>query len=252
MVGCGDGTTGCRPDTVMYSIRECIESRRRPVDLGIRYENEQRTDVTEQATRPPSKRREQTRARLLAAAHDVFGDVGMDAASVELICERAGFTRGAFYSNFESKEELFLALITQLAETKMDAVAVRARELAPSSIEDLSAAVRFIAGSSVGGDIEPLLISEMRTQALRDPRLGVAFLAWQDAMRARIVDIIRYVSDAYGLRVRLPIDVAAQLLLDVSEDTCLRATLEGCTLAEVNERLNTRLAELAGILVAPA
>ena len=80
------------------------------------------TDVT---SRAGSRRREQTRARLLDAAHEVFAEVGMDAASVEMICERAGFTRGAFYSNFESKNELFLALITQLAEEKLDEVAVR-------------------------------------------------------------------------------------------------------------------------------
>lgn len=207
------------------------------------------TDVT---TRPPSRRREQTRARLLAAAHDVFGDVGMDAASVETICERAGFTRGAFYSNFESKEDLFLALITQLAETKMDQVAGRVRELAPFDIQDLAGAVRHIVGYSLGSDFEPQLISEMRTQALRDPRLGRAFLAWQDVMRTRIAEIIVAVTDAYGLRVRMPVDEAAQLLLDVSDDTCLRATLEGCSSAEVGERLNVRLGHLAALLVEPA
>ncbi len=208
--------------------------------------------MSDATTRAPSRRREQTRARLLSAAHDVFGEVGMDAASVELICERAGFTRGAFYSNFESKEDLFIALIMQLAEDKMDAVAGRARELAPSTIEDLSVAVRFIAGSSLGGDFEPQLISEMRTQALRDPRLGKAFLAWQDAIRSRIAEIIVHVTEAYGLRLRMPIDAAAQLLLDVSEDTCLRATLEGRSRAEVNEQLNVRLAELAAVIVEPA
>ncbi|MFT4219212.1 MAG: helix-turn-helix domain-containing protein [Microbacterium sp.] len=201
---------------------------------------------------PPVRGRERTRALLLDAAQEVFGEVGMDAASVELICERAGFTRGAFYSNFESKEELFFALISQLAQNKMDAVAGRARELAASSLDDLSAAVRFVAGSSLDGDLEPRLISEMRTQALRDPRLGEAFLAWQDAMRERIIEIIEHVADAYGLRVRMPIDSAAQLLIDVSEDTCMRATLEGCSAAEVNERLNARLAELAAVLVEPA
>lgn len=208
--------------------------------------------MTDGMTRPPTRRREQTRARLLAAAHDVFGEVGMDAASVELICERAGFTRGAFYSNFESKEELFLALITQLAQDKMDQVAGRVRELAPSDIDDLSVAVRHIVGSSLGGDFEPQLISEMRTQALRDPRLGRAFLAWQDVMRTRIAEIIVAVTEAYGLRMRIDVDEASQLLLDVSEDTCLRATLEGCSNEEVNERLNARLGHLAVLLVEPA
>ena len=44
------------------------------------------------------------------AAFEVFSEVGIHAASVEMIAERADFTRGAFYSNFDTKEELFLAL----------------------------------------------------------------------------------------------------------------------------------------------
>jgi AcrR family transcriptional regulator len=91
------------------------------------------TDIADRtdAARPPSQRREQTRARLLDAAHEVFSEVGMDAASVEAICERAGFTRGAFYSNFETKDELFLALVTRLSDAKLDAVESRVQRLSP-------------------------------------------------------------------------------------------------------------------------
>src|SRR5258708_1901215 len=66
--------------------------------------------------RAPRKRlsREETRAltrqRLLQAAEEVFSERGFHGASIEEIVERAGYTSGAFYSNFESKEELFLAL----------------------------------------------------------------------------------------------------------------------------------------------
>ncbi|MFT4050615.1 MAG: helix-turn-helix domain-containing protein [Microbacterium sp.] len=194
-----------------------------------------------------SPRRAQTRARLLDAAHEVFGEVGMDAASVELICERAGFTRGAFYSNFDSKEDLFLALIGKLADAKMDQVAERARALAPGAL-DLAATVRHVAGAGIG-DMEPQLIGEMRAQALRDPRLGAAFLAWQEAMRVRIEEVIVLVAETYGLRLRLPAGEAAQLLLDVSEETCLRAALEGCSAADVTRRTNDRLETLAGVLL---
>ena len=48
--------------------------------------------------------------RVQRAAPEVFAEVGMDAASVEMICERAGFTRGAFYSNFASMDELLVAV----------------------------------------------------------------------------------------------------------------------------------------------
>jgi len=58
---------------------------------------------------PRSRRRKATRARLLSAAAEVLSERGFHGASVEEICERAGFTRGAFYSNFAAKDDLVLA-----------------------------------------------------------------------------------------------------------------------------------------------
>jgi AcrR family transcriptional regulator len=52
-----------------------------------------------------------TRAKLIESAERVFVRAGFDAASVERIAEEAGFSRGAFYSNFKSKDELFLELL---------------------------------------------------------------------------------------------------------------------------------------------
>ena len=207
------------------------------------------TDVT---SRAGSRRREQTRARLLDAAHEVFAEVGMDAASVETICERAGFTRGAFYSNFESKDELFLALITQLASEKLDEVAIRVRDLAPESLSDLGGLVRQVGGVSFGERMEPQLVSEIRAQALRDPKLAQAYLAWQGVLRSRVEGIMQAVVDAYGLRLRLPLGDAAQLLVDVSDDTCARATLEGRPATEVAGLMNDRLARIVEILIDPS
>ena len=55
--------------------------------------------------------REATRARLVLAAERVFIRSGFDASSVERIAESAGFSRGAFYSNFRDKDELFIAVL---------------------------------------------------------------------------------------------------------------------------------------------
>ena len=205
--------------------------------------------MTESTVRVGGRRRERTRARLLDAAHEVFAEVGMDAASVETICERAGFTRGAFYSNFESKDELFLALITQLADTKIAQVEGRVRGLAPGGEADPAELVTQIAGASFAENLEPQLISEIRTQALRDPRLAEAYLAWQRAMRARVEEIVRDVASTFDLRLRLPVEEVAQLFLDISEDTCTRATLEGRATPEITELLNGRLERLVGVLV---
>jgi AcrR family transcriptional regulator len=58
-------------------------------------------------------RQAQTRQELLDAAARVFVDKGFVGSSVEAIAAEAGYTRGAFYSNFRSKEELFAELLQQ-------------------------------------------------------------------------------------------------------------------------------------------
>src|ERR1700732_2392985 len=55
--------------------------------------------------------REQTTQRLLEAAQKLIAKKGLDAASVENIAAAAGYTRGAFYSNFSSKDDLFIELL---------------------------------------------------------------------------------------------------------------------------------------------
>jgi AcrR family transcriptional regulator len=58
-----------------------------------------------------AQRKEQTLERLLEAARTMFVKKGLAATSVEDIAEAAGYTRGAFYSNFDGKAELLLKLL---------------------------------------------------------------------------------------------------------------------------------------------
>src|SRR2546428_7621329 len=70
----------------------------------------------------PTIREEQkalTRARLLDAATRVFARRGFHAASVEEIAREAGATTGAIYSNFDGKEDLFLALFEEHAASQL-------------------------------------------------------------------------------------------------------------------------------------
>jgi AcrR family transcriptional regulator len=54
-----------------------------------------------------------TRRKLLLAAEQTFARDGYEAARLEDIAARAGYTRGAFYANFDSKEDIFFALLEQ-------------------------------------------------------------------------------------------------------------------------------------------
>ena len=69
----------------------------------------------ERARRAP---RAETRKALLDAAARVFAREGLHGASAEAVSEEAGFSRGALYSNFKNKEDLFLALYEERSERR--------------------------------------------------------------------------------------------------------------------------------------
>jgi AcrR family transcriptional regulator len=64
-------------------------------------------------TRPT---RDDTREELFEAAARVFEEQGIGGASIEAVAAAAGFTRGAFYSNFKSKDELIIAMLENHVE----------------------------------------------------------------------------------------------------------------------------------------
>ncbi len=72
----------------------------------------------------PERRRQQTREHLLAAAAQVFAERGFHGASLDEVAAVAGFTKGAVYSNFKNKEDLFLALFR--ANYEREIMALRA------------------------------------------------------------------------------------------------------------------------------
>ena len=75
--------------------------------------------------RTQQERKAETRARLLAAAADLFADQGIDAVSVDAVAEAAGRTSGAVYAHFGSKQGLLLALLDSWKDSGPDRAAGR-------------------------------------------------------------------------------------------------------------------------------
>jgi AcrR family transcriptional regulator len=65
-----------------------------------------------------------TRGKLLRAAEHIFARDGFEASRLEDIAAEAGYTRGAFYANFESKEDLLFALMERLVNERVQAIRV--------------------------------------------------------------------------------------------------------------------------------
>lgn len=66
------------------------------------------------------ERKKETRQLLLESAVEIFAKLGFHGASVDKIAENAGFSKGAVYAHFHSKEELFLAILEQQMKLHVD------------------------------------------------------------------------------------------------------------------------------------
>jgi AcrR family transcriptional regulator len=100
----------------MRNRRSTARAGDRPVARGLRGRGE-RGGSRQQA------RTEATRKKLLAAAEKIFARSGYEAARLEDIATAAGYTRGAFYANFDSKEDIFFALLEAWITEKIRSLA---------------------------------------------------------------------------------------------------------------------------------
>jgi AcrR family transcriptional regulator len=69
------------------------------------------------------ERKAQTREELLAAGDRLFREQGFHGASLDQVAAAAGYTKGAVYSNFVSKEDLFLAIYERRVDASLKSVA---------------------------------------------------------------------------------------------------------------------------------
>lgn len=169
----------------------------------------------------------QTRARLLDAAAYVFGEKGFAAASLDEIAARAGYSRGAVYSNFHDKDDLFLALLEQSG----DRMIADLEEMVASitTVDDLVEGLRrFRERRGVDRRRWFLLFNEFRTYALRTP-----------SARKRLAEHERKVRKLYE---QLTVDIAAHLGVELPVPasrlaTWIHATTNG---AEILHELDPR------------
>ncbi|MGO9787954.1 MAG: TetR/AcrR family transcriptional regulator [Solirubrobacteraceae bacterium] len=126
-----------------------------------------------------TRRRPETRARLLDAAFGVFAARGFGRASIEEVCEAAGYTRGAFYSNFDTLDELFFALYTERSDLLAHHVAAGLAH-APTDIPELLAQ----AVQALMVDRDWILVStDFRLYAARNPEVAAALRAHRNKLR---------------------------------------------------------------------
>ncbi|MGV9639853.1 TetR/AcrR family transcriptional regulator [Streptomyces sp. NPDC004822] len=133
-----------------------------------------------------TRRRVRTRANLLDAAFTVFAAKGFGRVSIEEVCEAAGYSRGAFYSNFDSLDELFFALYRQRADLIADQVAGALAVDGPGL--DVPAAVDRVTEVLLLDRDWLLVKTDFLVHAARDPDVAATLLEHRARLRAAIAD----------------------------------------------------------------
>jgi AcrR family transcriptional regulator len=149
------------------------------------------------------RRRQRTRAELVETARLTFLERGFHGASLDEIAERAGYSKGAVYSNFASKDELFLAVL----DAQFDR---RARVLADVlfDADGLEDSFRAVARSMVAADEgeprwTPLLL-EFWAHSSRRPALRAAVAERRDRFFAIIAGLIEELGKRHGATFSIP------------------------------------------------
>jgi AcrR family transcriptional regulator len=151
------------------------------------------------------RRRANTRARLVEAALGVFAEKGVKRVTVDDLVGAAGFTRGAFYSNFSSIEEVFFAVFEEQSRAMIESVRSRI-----DSVPD-----REFSLESLGPILEGLLPlsrtwyliqTEFTLLALRSDQARRVFAEHHQMFRGEMVELLGDVVARLGREPAVPLE----------------------------------------------
>jgi AcrR family transcriptional regulator len=166
-----------------------------------------------------------TRSALLSSAAKLICRKGITEASVEDVATDAGYTKGAFYANFKSKEELFLVMLDERYAAELERIEAHLPgEEAPvdevrASAEDF---IRF-----VRSDPEwPKLYFEFVVYAARNPEFRQELATRSRAMRERIAEVIRNWAADFPGQPPFPFEDIATMLFCMADGFLIAQLIE--------------------------
>jgi AcrR family transcriptional regulator len=171
-----------------------------------------------------AEQREQTRTCLVKAAAKVFSRRGYDKASLDEVAEEAGFTKGAVYSNFKGKEDLFLATIDAHFEERLSSIK-RVMAAEPGERGTAHAAgMDFM--NQLNADSEYFsLFFEFWAYAQRNPAVKRKFLPRVQRFRSALAELFEAKSDA-GFELPMPSEQLASMLIAMAAGVAMERELD--------------------------
>jgi AcrR family transcriptional regulator len=191
--------------------------------------------------------RAQTRERLLDAGKEVFIKVGIDAASLEEVAETAGYSRGAFYSNFANKDELVVGVLEMEIQRGL-------QELNDLFAQDLPPMERLAVIRSVylsmSGDIDDCMFwMGIRLYAVRNPDVRPKIAEILRSHTAAVAGYVRRMYEELGKEPPAPPEVIAVGLLAQAQGLALSRMVdpESISVEEFGQALGIYFDRLIGV-----
>lgn len=168
------------------------------------------------------QRSEETKARILEAAVKQFSVSGYNKASVDNICEQAGVSKGAFYHHFQTKQDVFLALLDGWLQTFDQAIEASKDRPVPETFQMMTEYFPYIFQSA--SDNLPMFL-EFLQQASRDETIWQASIAPYRRYHKHFASLIKK-GIAEGSFVDVNPDLAARLIVSAAMGLLLQSLLD--------------------------
>ncbi len=176
----------------------------------------------------PERRRRQTRDYLLQAAAQVFAERGYHGASLDEVAAVAGFSKGAVYSNFKNKEDLFLALLESHYEREMAAVRATLEVTDGPPEAHLSSFVTLMRDQfqRATGDNWAMLYEEFFLYAMRNPTVRERLAAFDTLDVDSVAQIIEGERDRHGIDLEDPAPHVARIVIALMRGISMMRNLD--------------------------
>jgi AcrR family transcriptional regulator len=166
-----------------------------------------------------------TRACLMRSAAKIFARRGLQQASIDEVTEDAGFTKGAFYANFKSKEELFLAMLDERFAARLKEIdAVLVSDETPE-VQAQQAGADFARFLSADRNWQRLFF-EFTAYAARNEEFREELVTRHKALRERIADLYRRRAEDVGITPPIPPEQISLMTFAMAHGVALETLLE--------------------------
>jgi AcrR family transcriptional regulator len=166
-----------------------------------------------------------TRMCLMESAAKVFAKRGLQQASIDEVAGDAGFTKGAFYANFKSKEELFLAMLDERFAEKIEQI----ESVWSSGEPDLQAKARQSGenfAEYLSDEEWSRLFFEFAAYAARNEEFRQELVTRYRALRERVADLYRRRKEEMGIEPAVSPDQVAVMIFAMANGLALEKLLE--------------------------